>query len=110
MMDGTYEIRTYLSKTNYETNTLVLYTQDGKLNGYIGEIVYRPVPLTDGKVDGDSFYFDVPPFITIYADLTLKLSAKREGDNLSGYLEVPGIAKFPLTGRRVGDAVIPDAN
>ena len=106
MQDGTYAIRTYLSKTNYEKNTMVLAVKDGQVTGYIKEIAYRPVPFS-GPVEGESFSIQLPPFITIVGDLSMKIKGKWEGDTISGSLSLLGL-ELPFFGERVGEAVFPE--
>ncbi len=108
MLDGTYAIRTYLSRDDSEENTLVLCTQDGGLSGSVAEIAYRPVPFSGGTADGGAFSVDVPPFITIVGDLSLRISGERRGDDISGTMELLGM-KLPFTGTRVGGPAAPGA-
>lgn len=101
-MNGTYAIRIHTSKDEFENNTLVL-KQDGDLiRGLLAEFLYRPVPMTNGKSDGNQFSFTVPPFITIFGDVFLSLKGEITGNEISGTVNSP-FGKAAFTGKRISD-------
>lgn len=101
-MTGTYSIKLHTGKNDYETNTLILLQKEDKLEGLIAEVLFRPVDIHDGQIDGDNFVFNVPPFITIYGDFAMRIEGTIKDGKISGkFMTLLGI--IPFDGVKVSD-------
>jgi len=105
-MDGTYKLQVYKAPNDYETVVMVLARTGGVLRGVFVEVLWRMLVMEDGEAEGGAFCFHVPPFITVYGDISIEVSGKVEGDSISGEFVTP-VGKLPFSGGRISDSVIP---
>lgn len=101
-MNGTYAIRLYTAKDDYEKDQLILKQDEKGLRGIITEVLYRPLLLENGTVDGNSFSFQAGPFITILGDFGIQVTGKVEGDTISGQV-MTLMGLVPFWGKRISE-------
>lgn len=101
-MNGTYAIRLYTSEDDFETDKLILRQDEQGLRGILTEVLYRPLFMENGTVEGNSFSFHAGPFITIMGDFGVKITGKVEGDTVSGkVMTIMGV--IPFWGKRTSE-------
>jgi hypothetical protein len=103
MISGTYQIKSYLGKTNTEINYFVFYEEKGELTGYINEIFYKLAPSFTGHVSEDgSFEVYTGVFASIMRDITVKLKGNFSNDEISGVLDLMG-NEYKFKGKKVAE-------
>ena len=73
--------------------------EEGELLTGTMEMAGNSIEITNGKVDGDSFTFQVMA-PTPMGDLKGTATGKVEGDDISGELKLP-LGKMTVTGKRI---------
>lgn len=106
MINGTFEIKYYLSKTCIETNYITLKEEaDGVVKGFFGEAFFKESVSFEGKAEPDgSFTVTTGPFATIMRDMLVSVEATVSGDDMKGYVLL-GPAKMPMTGKKIAEAM-----
>ncbi len=103
MINGTFKIQNYLSKTNLETNYIVLKEgENGELKGFMGEILFKePAPVSGIANPDGTFKVSTGKMSTIMKDVCIDIEGQVIGDDIKGFIQAT--AKMPMFGKKVAD-------